>query len=75
MDGVITREVIAEKLDQIAEKIDKIDTILTGNGDPSKGLIVRMDRLEQVESRRKWQIRTLAASFAGGAISWIWKQM
>ena len=76
MDGVkVTREEIKIQLDHIGDAIDRMEKLLTGNGDPAKGLVVRVDRLEQTESRRKWQIRTLAASFLGGAVSWVWKNL
>lgn len=41
-----------DRLDLIIEKLEKIEHVLTGNGDPSTGLIVRVDRLEQVQERR-----------------------
>lgn len=34
-------------LSAIYEKVCKLEYLLTGNGDPSKGMIVRFDRLEQ----------------------------
>lgn len=32
---------------RIEEKIDKVILLLTGNGKPERGIIVRLDRLEQ----------------------------
>ena len=71
----VTREEIKIQLEHVIDTVDKIEKLLTGNGDPSKGLVVRVDRLEQTDSRRRWQIRTLAASFLGGAVSWVWKNL
>jgi hypothetical protein len=36
-----------EKLDTLIVKVDTIHEILTGNGDPTKGLVVKVDRIEQ----------------------------
>lgn len=39
--------VVCNKLDSLQDSLDTLTQIMTGNGDPSKGLIVRVDRLEQ----------------------------
>lgn len=40
---------------EIIERLKRIEAYIIGNGDSSKGLIVRVDRLEQtVGSWRKW---------------------
>ena len=48
-----------------SQKLDKLETILTGGSEPSKGVIVRLDRVEQSEGERKWWQRIMA----GGVIS------
>ncbi len=40
----------AKDIERLEEKIDRIVVLLSGNGDPSKGLIVRVDRLEQFKT-------------------------
>jgi len=50
------------QLDRIEQRVQKIDKLLTGNGDPSKGIIVRLDRLEQTEIKRS---RLVGALFLG----------
>lgn len=44
--------IIKTKLDQIEKLLNEILTKLNGNGSP--GIIVRLDRLEQVEKTRRW---------------------
>ena len=44
--------------ERVERKLDFLCTLLTGNGDPQKGLVVRVDRLEQAEKRRKWWVGT-----------------
>ncbi|MDB5322214.1 MAG: hypothetical protein JWN40_3845 [Phycisphaerales bacterium] len=39
------------KLDQISEDLVAIKHLVVGNGDPSKGLVLRQDRLEQTVAR------------------------
>lgn len=49
---------LEQKLSQIAEDVSEIKEILTGNGEPSKGLIVRFDRIEQSQKRASWLAKT-----------------
>jgi hypothetical protein len=61
-----------EQLDRIEAKQDRLEKLLTGNGEPAKGLIVRVDRLEGFAERFRWAFRTVigAAVFAAGEIFW-----
>ncbi len=36
-----------EEHQRIEEKLDKVILLLTGNGNPERGIVVRLDRLEQ----------------------------
>jgi chaperonin cofactor prefoldin len=62
------------------KKLEKLNEILSGNGDPQKGLLirvdrleqkdvedldVRVDRLEQSESRRIWMMRATIVACLG----------
>lgn len=38
---------VASRVDKIESKIERIDRTLTGNGDPEKGLLMRVIMLEQ----------------------------
>jgi hypothetical protein len=46
-------------------KIDRLDVHITGGSEPSRGLNVRVDRLEQSEVRKNWW----ATTAMGGAIA------
>lgn len=59
------------KLHDIAEDVKTVLKILNGNGDPSKGLVVRVDRLEQSESRRNWLSRSAIGACIVGIITMI----
>lgn len=50
-------ELLMAKLESIEQKVDRACRLLEGNGEPEKGLIVRVDRIEQ-----KWKY--LAGAFA-----------
>jgi hypothetical protein len=41
----------ADKIDRLAEDVAAIRELVTGNGDPSKGMVVRQDRMEQTVAR------------------------
>ena len=60
-----------ERCDNIETKMDKIDELLTGRNDPSKGVIVRLDRLEQNEIKRTWLLRATVASCIAAIITTI----
>jgi hypothetical protein len=62
-----------ERYAHIESKLEKMNVLLTGNGTPEKGLIIRVDRLErsnvddlelrvdrleQTDSRRTWLLRS-----------------
>ena len=57
MNTTTTQEelaVITYELRQINAEIAKLSKLLTGNGNPESGLVVRMDRIEQNERQRGW---------------------
>jgi ferritin-like metal-binding protein YciE len=56
---------------EVKEQMKQLLTYLQDNGKP--GLITRVDRLEQVESKRAWHIRTVWAAMVAGFITFIAK--
>jgi len=52
------------------DKLDKLLASIYGNG--REGLLVRVDRLEQDEGRRKWGVRLVAASVVGLIVKAFW---
>ena len=46
-----------QRVENVVEKIEKVDKLLRGNGTP--GLMTEVDRLKQNEIRRDWWIKTL----------------
>ena len=63
------------QLDRVEKKVDKIHAYLAGNGDPSKGLIVRVDRLEGKQRFRGFVEKTALGAVVVGTIgmllSWL----
>lgn len=60
-----TLQSIIERLDALKERVEDVAEVVTGNGDPSKGLIVRLDRVEQSMAQTahrlaRWRSATLA---------------
>jgi hypothetical protein len=59
-------------LNSILEKVDKIELLLSGNGEPHKGMVVRLDRVEVKLRHADWVIKTIlfvAATCVCGLIS------
>ena len=52
-----------ENISSIKDTVDDFSKVLDGNG---AGLRTKVDRLEQAEKRRTWQIRALCAGVIGG---------
>ena len=65
------------RLDALAHGVDGVTQLLTGNGQPQRGLVVRVDRLEQSDGRRSWHVRALTvaalAALAETTIGWLKK--
>jgi hypothetical protein len=60
-----THRRLLEKIEQIEKDIYLIKVIVAGNGDSSKSLVVRFDRMEQAHERSNWLVRTaLGASIS-----------
>lgn len=59
---------LMDKLEQQTENNDawraKVDRILVGDGNGTKGHNVRLDRLEQAAERQKWMVRSILVPVA-----------
>ncbi len=58
-----------ERLEQVQKSQQTLNHILTGNGTPEKGIVTRVDRLEQSEHRREAWSKTAITTAAGAAIA------
>lgn len=54
---------------RIEEDVKLLKHHITGNGTPDRGLIVRLDRLEQRDSDRRDREKTLFALIAGAIVT------
>lgn len=59
-------------IQQLCKDVTFIKEWITGNGDPSKGMIVRMDRLEQTEQKRQFYVGAAVVSAVGAAATTAW---
>lgn len=57
----------------VMERLTRIEHLLTGNGNPEKGIIVRVDRLEQNESRRAKYVGAAVGSAIAAVAAALWK--
>ena len=64
-----------DRIDILLEKVSKIEELLTGNGDPGKGLVVRVDRLEQSEARRSLLIGGTITASVGAIATSVWAKL
>lgn len=63
---------MSEQLDRIEKEVAAIKHLLTGNGTPEHGMIVRVDRLEQSDRNRSWWTRTAAAAGVTALVATCW---
>jgi hypothetical protein len=54
--------------ENVVSKLDQITEILTGNGAPDKGLIIRFDRIEQESKRRNVWLKTAISAAVASVI-------
>ncbi len=59
------------QLDKIERKLDTLCKILTGNSNPSVGLVVRFDRVEQTQKRVRWMLRSITGAIVAAAVAGI----
>lgn len=57
-------ERIDERLRRIEESSVRLENLITGNGTPERGLIVKLDRLEQQAESNRWTMRTALTALA-----------
>jgi hypothetical protein len=58
-----------ERLEQVQSAQTTLTHLLTGNGTPEKGVLMRVDRLEQSAQRREAWSKTAITTAAGAAIA------
>lgn len=61
----MSEDQIYQELKRINAKLDRQATLLDGGGEPSKGFIVRIDRIEQKIKAIMWFLATLGVSVIG----------
>lgn len=77
-----TLESVETKLDLLVDLVkahladdkaafDHLEEMLNGNGQP--GLKTRLDRLEQTEEGRRWNLRTIWAALVAIIVGWAFK--
>lgn len=64
-----------DKVELIYDEVVTIKELLTGNGEPSKGLIVRVDRLEQAEQKRGVWVGAAVVAGVGAAVTTVWAKL
>lgn len=64
-----------DEFDQLCKDVSYIKHVLTGNGTPERGVIVRLDRIEQTEkSRSRWAGAAIVAAI-GAVVTAAWSKL
>ena len=63
---------IMDRLEEIAGKCDRIEKFVTGDHEPEKGLLVRIDRIEQTEIARKWWTQSALGAAITAIVASVW---
>lgn len=59
-----------KRFDDMEEKIDRLDHHITGNGTPERGVLIRLDRIEQ-KAVAQSKVAAYAIGFASAALAGI----
>lgn len=59
-------ETILERVTECRSDVAEIKEIVTGNGDPDKGLVVQVAKIRSEMNVGKWIILTVAGAIIGG---------
>lgn len=62
-DSCTSNEGISFVLGEIDRRTSRIEKLLTGNGDPQSGIIVRLDRVEQKMKGLLWVVGICCGTF------------
>lgn len=63
------------QLDRIEEELKKLNHMVTGNGTPERGIIVRLDRIEQNEKTRNKYVGAAIVAAIGAAVTTAWSKI
>ena len=64
-------DLIASML-QVRDELKELRLALLGDGAAVTGIVTRLDRIEQIQEVRRWQIRTIIAGFCAVIAKWAW---
>lgn len=59
-------------VDDIKKQLETVIKLLTGNGNPEKGIIVRLDRVEQWRGQINWGFVLVGGFMILGALKFTW---
>lgn len=65
------RDIMA-RIDQLDQRFERVESFITGDRDPEKGIIVRLDRIEQNHENRKWWTQTAVGAGLTSMIASAW---
>lgn len=55
---------------RLEDKIDRLHSHITGGSEPARGIIVRLDRVEQDQERRKNWVNVATTTAVGAVVLW-----
>lgn len=62
---------IEGKIDHVAEQVSLLNKLLTGGDEPARGMIVRIDRVEQTQERQRKVIWAVVGAVLAQAVNMI----
>lgn len=71
----IFHEELSKELGPIHEQLKAQNRLLTGDGNPAEGMIVRVDRIEQKMAMHSKIVWAIIASFCTMGATWIYHKM
>lgn len=73
--NLVGEHLVLHRLDEQDKKLDLLVEHLTGNGDPSKGLIVRVNNVERDVGMAKFLATSSVGAVFAGLGAWVWTKI
>lgn len=67
-------ERVLSEIEDCNVRLSRIEVLLTGNGDPSKGFIVRVDRLERFVKYATTAMSITYTATVGALLTWLFSR-
>lgn len=63
---------VTQSVEDVGKKVEALSVLINGNGEPERGIVVRLDRLCEKEKRRENWLKASITASVGAIFAGIW---